>query len=439
MTFRILIVDDDTHLLSLLERQLVALGYDICCAGGAAEALRVLREDRAIDLVVTDLRMPGTEGDALCGQIIAERPGLPVVLMTAFGSMEAATRAIRAGAYDFLAKPFEPEALELVIERALQHRSMREELRRLRRLSGEVPGYRGMVGTSEIMQRVFDLVDRIASSPAPVFVSGETGTGKELIARALHDARLKSDGKFWAIKCAALPPGGIEEAMSLAISESGKGFAGGTLFLDRIEDLSTEAQGRLLRILQDQLGRGPGGVESSLRFISSTDTTSDVLLDGLRFRPDLFYRLAVIEVQVPPLRARGDDVALLAEHFLGALCARASRPALELSGEATDALQAHSWPGNVRELENAMARAVAVASGSTVDVLDLPEGLRGAARAPTSRSQAQGVSEFASLFDVERRHILRVVDAVGGNKSKAARVLGIDRKTLHAKLARYGR
>jgi len=449
----VLLVDDDLELRELLREQLDATGdYAVVGAGNANEALGALAA-QPIDVVVTDLRMPGTSGTQLCREIVRLFPNVPVLLMTAFGSLDAAIEAIRAGAYDFLTKPFEPERLELSLHRALADRSLRDEVRELRRRTGKRPGHAGMVGTSAPMERLYDLIDRVGHSQASVLILGESGTGKELVARALHERSNRAAEPFIAFNCAAMPEAlleselfGHEKGAFTDARTARRGLLreaeGGTVFLDEIGDLSPTLQPKLLRVLQEKRLRPVGGdreVEVDVRVLAATHHDLRTEVEAGRFRADLYYRLGVITIDVPPLRDRGDDVLLLAEVFLDEIAVRERSDPPEITDDVARRLLSYSWPGNVRELHNCMERCVALAGEGGVILPEyLPaELLEGPDESGLAES-AEGEPRFLSLDEVERRHILRVVDAVDGNKSKAARILGIDRKTLHARLARYG-
>jgi len=448
----VLLVDDDRSLRELLGEQLEATGeYRVVGAGSAAEALHALSE-HAIDVVVTDLRMPGASGTQLCKEVVRLFPDIPVLLMTAFGSLDSAIEAIQAGAYDFLTKPFEPERLELSLRRALADRSLRDEVRQLRRQTGSRPGHAGMVGTSPPMERLYGLIDRIGQSQASVLILGESGTGKELVARALHDRSRRAAKPFIAFNCAAMPEAlleselfGHERGAFTDARTARRGLLreadGGTVFLDEIGDLSPTLQPKLLRVLQERKLRPVGGdreVEVDVRVLAATHRDLRAEVDAGHFRADLYYRLDVIKVDVPPLRDRGDDVLLLAEVFLDEIAVRERSDPPEIPDDVARRLLAYSWPGNVRELHNCMERCVALArEGGAVRVEHLPRELQELSDDGPLPERDDGPTRFQPLYEVERRHILRVLDAVEGNKSKAARILGIDRKTLHARLARY--
>ncbi len=456
MTHRILIVDDDVALGELLADQLSErMDVDVSFVVDGARAVEHMR-GADVDVVVTDLRMPGMLGTQLCQELAEAHPAVPVIVMTGFGSMDAAVAAIRAGAYDFLTKPFEPERLVLAIERALSHDALRREVRRLKRNAGEGAGYGAMVGTSPPMQRLYDLVERVGHSEASILVQGESGTGKELVARALHAASRRAEGPFVALNCAAMPEALLESELfghergaftDAKTARLGllREAAGGTLFLDEIGDLAPTLQPKLLRALQEHAVRPVGGgqeVAIDVRIVAASHRPLDEAVKAGDFRADLYYRLNVITVEVPPLRERGDDVLLLAQAFLDEIAAREGTSPPSLPDAMAPAFLAYDWPGNVRELHNCMERCVALASGGPIELAHLPESLYHLVPSipppADAASAARNTTSFAPLADVERWHILRTYDALGRNKSRTARALGIDRKTLHARLARYG-
>lgn len=445
----VIIVDDDPDLRELLVEQLRPRGYLVEALGRPAEVLQRL-SDHDVGVVLTDLKMPGQTGTELCREIVKLRPDVPVIVMTAFGSMDTAVEAIRAGAYDFLTKPFDIEALGVALDRALRHRELTGEVKKLRRVTGSEPGFEGLVGTSPAMQRLYDFIERVADSGASILISGESGSGKELVAAALHRRSRRRDGPFVALNCAALPEnlleselfghakGAFTDARSARLGLM-REAAGGTVFLDEIGDLSPQMQPKLLRALQERRIRPVGGdaeVTLDVRVIAATHKPLRDEVDAGRFRADLFYRLAVITIDVPPLRERGDDVLLLWEVLAEQIAHREGRAPPTLTDEVAALFCSYPWPGNVRELKNCTERCVAL-GGDVVGIEHVPAEL---ARFAHGSSPVNVIPQtpFLSLFELERRHILRVLKSVGGNKSQAARVLGIDRKTLHAKLSRFG-
>ncbi|MFT3922424.1 MAG: sigma-54 dependent transcriptional regulator [Myxococcales bacterium] len=455
MTARVLVLDDDAALCDLLAAELSELGYQPVCFNRSQDALDFLVRE-SFDAVVMDIRMPGRSGIEVCSEVVKTRPDLPVILMSAFGTIDTAVQAIRAGAYDFITKPFEVETLDLALKRAVEHHALHEEVKRLRRVTGDHPGFAGLIGTSKPMAALYDLIERVAPSHASVLVRGESGSGKELIARALHGLSRRGAGPFVALNCAAVPDQLLESELfghEKGAFTDAKGNRsgllrqahGGTLFLDEIGDMSPALQPKLLRALQERRVRPVGGdreVPFDTRIIAATHRDLNAAVASGSFRSDLFFRLNVVSIEVPALRDRGDDVLLLAEHFLTEFAQRDGKPVSEISDDACRRLIGYNWPGNVRELRNCIEHAVALARDSSIEASDLPDYVRGNmanVAQPKVASSEPETAPFLSLFEVERRHVLRVLDAVAGNKSVAARILGIDRKTLHARLARYGR
>jgi DNA-binding NtrC family response regulator len=447
---RVLVVDDEPAMVELLCDALPPLGYEVVGRTSGDEALAALAAD-AFDVVLTDLTMRRMGGIELCRRVVDERPDVPVIVLTAFGSLESAVEAIRAGAYDFLQKPLQIEALGLSLDRALRHRALHNEVRRLRLAVEQARGFGDVVGESAAMQKVYDLLERVSDSDASVLLTGESGTGKEVVARALHRAGRRRGGPFVAINCAAMPEALLESelfghAKGAFTDARGarKGLfveaSGGTLFLDEIGDMPLGLQPKLLRALQDRRVRPVGAnaeVPFDARVVSATNRDLEAAVEAHAFREDLYYRLNVIHVPLPPLRARGGDLLLLAQKFLEAFGSRAGKAVVGLSLAAAEKLIAYGWPGNVRELQNVIERGVALARYDHLSVDDLPE--RVVNYRPQAPPPAPGdPSELLSMEEVERRHIARVLAAFGGNKTLAARTLGYDRTTLYRKLERYG-
>jgi DNA-binding NtrC family response regulator len=445
---RVLLVEDDRHLCEVLEERLARRGYELSWCNAADEALERMRGE-SFDAVVTDLQLGGMSGLDLCTRIVANHPDVPVLVITAFGSMESAIAAIRTGAYDFLVKPLETDALDLALGRAIQHRVLREELSRLRSMVGEFDSGT-LVGESASMRRLRELIAKVAASEAPVVVHGETGAGKELVARAIHAQSRRRDGPFVAVNCAAIPAALLESELFGHVRgaftdarQDRTGLClqahGGTLFLDEIGDLPVELQPKLLRVLVERRIRPVGSdheVAFDARVVAATHRDLQAEVEEGRFREDLFFRLEVLTVEVPPLRARGSDLLLLAQRFVERAARSSGRTVVGLTSAAAERLLAYSWPGNVRELENAMERAVALTSYDRIVVEDLPARIRNYRRSDVLVA-SQDPSELVSLEEVERRYILRVLESVGGNKTLAARILGLDRRTLYRKLGRW--
>jgi two-component system response regulator HydG len=450
MKGRVLLVDDDRDLCEVLDARLVRRGYEVTWCSSADEALERLRSE-SFDVVVSDLRLGGMDGLDLCTRIVANHPDVPVIVITAFGSLETAIAAIRTGAYDFLVKPLETDALDVALARAIQHRALRAELGRLRTLVEQFDS-ETLVGESACMRGLRELIVKVAASEAPVVVHGETGSGKELVARAIHEHSRRHEGAFVAVNCAAIPATLLESELFghvrgafTAARQDRDGLClkahGGTLFLDEIGDLPLDVQPKLLRMLVERRVR-PVGSDRELAFdarvIAATHRDLQASVEEGRFREDLFFRLEVLTVDVPPLRARGSDVLLLAQRFVERAARSSGRNVVGLTPAAAERIYAYSWPGNVRELENAMERAVALGSYDRIVVEDLPERIRDYRRSDVLIA-SQDPSELVRLEEVERRYILHVLESVGGNKTLAGRILGLDRRTLYRKLERWER
>jgi len=448
MPRRVLIVDDDQAMCELLEADLRDRRFETETRRSASEALARLAE-RDADVVLTDLNMKGMSGIELCRRIAEGRPDVPVVVITAFGSIETAVAAIRAGAYDYIEKPVDSQALTLALERAIEHHALRREVRRLRREVDASSRFEELIGQSEAMRKVYDLLARVADADASVLITGESGTGKEVVARALHARSKRRAGPYVAVNCAAVPEalleselfGHVKGAFTDARSARAGLFVqanGGTIFLDEIGELPLGMQPKLLRALQERAVRPVGGsaeVPFDARIVAATNRDLETAIEERRFREDLYYRIDVIHVDLPPLRARGTDVLLLAQRLLEGAASRAGKRVSGISPPAAEKLLAYAWPGNVRELSNAVERAVALTSYEQITVDDLPEKIR--EHRPSHVIVAADPSELVPLEEVERRYALRVLEAAGGNKTLAAKILGLDRKTLHRKLERW--
>lgn len=444
MADRILLVEDDRDLRQFLEEVLDAAGYSVlAAASGGRAAGHILAEDD-IDLVVTDMVMPGMSGRDLLDEVRRRRPELNVVVITAFGSIESAIELVKAGAYDYLAKPFGTDELLLTVERALEDSRLRREAAGMTRAHRAPPP--GFVGASRAMQELYDLIRRVGPSSLPALVTGETGTGKELVARALH--ALSGRKTFVPLNCAALPENLLESELfghvKGAFTGADRDKVGlfetadeGTIFLDEVGELPAALQPKLLRALEEGEVRRVGAQRSTtvdVRIVAATNRELESRVKDGAFREDLYWRLAVVHLHVPALRERPADIPLLAEHFVERL-ASGDAPAPTLSSSAMAVLTAYAWPGNVRELRNAIERAAALGSGGEIGVDDLPPRLRqdgsGAARI------AESVRDRLPVRELERRYILEVLRETGGNRSRAAEILGLDRKTLYRKLQEY--
>ncbi len=443
-TPRILVADDDKDMCELAESGLKGRGYDVTWRLSPEEAMEQLdSEDYAVLLV--DIHMNGQSGLDLCRAAVTKRPDLPVIVMTGFGTMEHAIGAIRAGAYDFVTKPISMDALVLTVERALRHRGMTDELRRLRRRV-ETEQLPSVIGGSDAMRHVADLIGRVAETDTSVLITGESGTGKELVARALH-ARSGRKGPFLAINCAAVPESLLESELfghvRGAFTDARTTRAGlfveanqGTLFLDEVGEMPLSMQAKLLRALQERKVRAVGSNQETpfdARIVTATNRDLEKEVAEKRFREDLFYRVNVVRVEVPALRKRGNDVLELAQFFLDRAAKRSGKEIRRIDRSVAERIMAYDWPGNVRELENCMERAVALARFDGITLDDLPAKIR-EHRATEVFTDATDPRDLPAMDVVEERYIRKVLQAVSGNKTLAAKVLGFDRRTLYRKL-----
>jgi DNA-binding NtrC family response regulator len=447
MTERLLCVDDDQDACELLAATLRQLGYQTEVTVSPAEALELV-VSKDFHAVISDLSMAEMDGLSLCEQILAKRPGIPVIVVTGQGSMESAIGAMRVGAYDFITKPFDPKLLGLTVGRAVRTQHLQSEVVRLREALTEMPEGLKVIGDSSAIRRVNELIARVAKSDASVLITGETGTGKELVARSLH--KQSGRGPFVAVNCAAVPPNLLESElfghMRGAFTDaklSRKGLfieaTGGTLFLDEVGEMPLEMQAKLLRALQERVVR-PVGSDTEhpfdARIVTATHRDLEDDVAKRRFRQDLFYRINVVSINVPPLRERGSDVLKLASHFLQKSADRTGQAVRRLSPPVAERILVYDWPGNVRELENCIERAIALSRFEELTIEDLPERIR-TYRPDHFVMTADEVEEIISLDELERRYIARALKLLNGNKARAAQLLGVDRRTLYRRLGKY--
>ena len=444
---RLLIAEDDADMRDLLQEVLEEAGYETVLATDGRAALALIeRETEQLDLVVTDVQMPNVKGDELLRATRKNRAEAPVIVITAFGSVEQAVELVKAGAFQYITKPFKTADLLATIHQALQFSAPQRAQARLRR---ELPVTETLIiGASRPMRELLDLISRAALSASTVLITGESGTGKELVARAVHEASGRP-GAFVPVNCTAIPSDLIEAEL---FGHTGQAFTGakqartglfeaadgGTLFLDEIGELPLTVQPKLLRALQAGAVRRVGAEHEraiNVRVIAATNRELEEDVHAGRFRQDLYWRLNVIHLRVPPLRERAFDIPLLVEHFVNLVALHSGKPPLDVLPETLALLTAYAWPGNVRELENAIERAIALARGAQLTPADLPERVRagGAVAAFITQSSTQNLS----LREIERDYILEVLRKTGGNKSRAAEMLGLDRKTLYRKLDEY--
>ncbi len=446
----ILIIDDEQSMRDLLHADLRLRDFAPHCVAAAQAAFEAL-ERQDFEAVLTDLKMPGIDGIQLCSRLAATRPDVPVIVMTAFGSLETAVAAIRAGAYDFVTKPIEMELLAMILSRAVERRRLQQQVRQLSEAVAKSSRFEDLLGESWSMQKLYEQLAQVADTEANVLITGESGTGKELVAKALHKRSRRHDKPFVAVNCAALPDtlleselfGHVKGAFTDARAER-KGLflqaEAGTLLLDEIGEMPPPMQAKLLRALEESKVR-PLGAERELSFdvriIAATNRDLETAIEEGRFRQDLFFRVNVIQLSVPPLRSRGTDVLLLAQHFIETYATRAQKDIAGISEPVAEKLLAYSWPGNVRELRNVVERAVALTRHEKLTLDDLPPNVR-----TYSASQvviaAGDPEELTTLEEVERRYILHVLQCLGDNRTLAAKTLGLDRKTLYRKLQKYG-
>jgi DNA-binding NtrC family response regulator len=445
-TAKILVVDDDPDIVAVLEELLRKEGHQVstCEAGAAAIAAG---RDEAFDVVVVDIRLPDLDGLAVLRAFQETSPDVAVIVTTAFGTVETAIQAIKTGAYDYIPKPFKLDEVRIVVRRALERKGLLEENRRYRReLRGK---YRleNVVGASGPMLEIFKTVARVAPTRSLVLLQGESGTGKELIARTIHYNSDRAHGAFVTVDCGALPETlleselfGHERGAFTGATTLKRGLfevaGGGTCFLDEIGDVSPTVQSRLLRVLQEQEIKRVGGTEPikvDVRVIAATNKALEALVKAHTFREDLFYRLSVVTITLPPLRERRDDIRLLAEHFLRKFAQDAGKRVERIAPEALALLTAYGWPGNVRELEHAIERAVVLTQNPTLLPQDLPPDLQAA---PEGRPL--GGAEVLPLREVERRHLLFALERAKGNRKRAAEWLGVTRRTLYRMADRHG-
>ncbi len=442
----ILIVDDEKNTREGLARAL----RDEYYVAEAENGLRALEwlETRHADVVLSDLRMPGMDGMTLLSRLLAREPRPVLILLTAYGSIETAVEAMKRGAYDFLPKPVNLDRLELLLKRALTERRLGAENQRLKEQLDSKYGFESIVGVSAPMQAVFDMIRQVAPTRATVLIQGESGTGKELVARALHQCSPRAQGPFIPVHCAALSPTLLESelfghekgAFTGALERRRGRFEladGGTLFLDEIGEIDPSLQVKILRVLEERRFERVGGTETvgvDVRLVAATNRDLKQMVEAGRFREDLFYRLYVVNMMLPPLREREGDIVLLAQHYLQALAAENGRKVSGITPDAMDALAAYGWPGNVRELRNVIERMVVLSSGDKLTVRDLPPALR----APTGGRAVAGTRPGQVLRDAERQLIEEALRRHKGSRTRAAVDLGISRRTLHRKLNEFG-
>ena len=450
MRHRVLIVEDDEIFLRPLQRTLEVEGYDVLVVGSGEEAMELLKSDD-VDLVLTDKRLPGVDGVELVRRIKSDHPDLAVVVMTAYGTIGSAVEAMRLGAEDYLVKPFEAAEMLMVLRRAIEFHELKAASRATLRRNQERFTLKNILAQSQVMQDVFELLNTVAGLDTTVLIHGETGVGKELLARSLHFTGARRDKPFVAVNCAAIPEElfeselfGFRKGAFTSASETRRGLLqaanGGTLLLDEIGEMPLGLQSKLLRVIEEKRVTSIGSdraIEIDVRFIVTTNKDLQAEVERGAFRRDLYYRLSVMPVLVPPLRERAGDIPLLAQHFLEASARRSKKTVRAISPAVMQALCRYAWPGNVRELENVIERAVIVAKGDTI--ADVERFLTGEAERPRvdlglpfRDAKARVIEEF------ERAYIVGVLEAEGGKLTAAAKHADMDPKNFYEKLTRYG-
>lgn len=446
----IMIVDDDKNTRDGLQRALQR-HYTVLAAESADAALAVLGSGRAVDLLLSDLRMPGTDGLGLLRRVIAQYPRTVCILLTAYGSVETAVDAMKQGAYDFLTKPINLDHLDMLVARALKSRDLEQRVETLESQLNEKFGMENIVGESDAMKQVFEIIRQTAPTQASVLIQGPSGTGKELVAQAIHRLSTRTKGPFVAVHCAALSATlleselfGHEKGAFTGATVQRKGrfelADGGTLFLDEISEIDPAIQVKLLRVLEERMFERVGSeetIEVDIRLIAATNRDLREYVAQGKFREDLYFRLNVVDITLPPLSARAGDIPLLADRFLKECCERNARQIECMTPDAMSILAAYAWPGNVRELRNTIEKMVVLSRSDRLTARDVPANIRDAVRGTAGGGARAPMLTSGSLAETERRKIFAVLEKNEGNRTRAAEELGISRRTLHRKLREY--
>lgn len=443
---RIVAVDDEETMLRILKRSLEPEGYSVETFTNAGEAMKRLKDGDPADIVITDLMMPDMDGFKVIENIHAAGKDLIVIVITAYSSVESAVKAVKSGAYDFIPKPFDPDHLLLVVKRAVEARALKLENIGLKEKLKSLPYYGEMIGASAAMRQVFSMIEKVRNTDGTVLITGESGTGKELVARAIHYGSKRSEKSFVPINCGALPDELLESelfgyekgAFTGAVNRKTGLFEtadGGTIFLDEVSSISSMMQVKLLRFLQERNFMRLGGndmITVDVRVVAATNEDLKDLVEKGIFRKDLYYRLNVIPIEIPPLRERRDDIPMLIRHFISIFADKSGGKISGITEDAEKILINYRWDGNVRELENVIERAITITDHENIGENDLPDEVRNNINLPAEINSPYPAHQ--TLFDIERLHIENVLKETDGNKSKAARILGIDYTTLLRKL-----
>ena len=441
---KILVVDDDLGMCGMLSDVLKEEGFSVHTTGESFEASKILKKEE-FDVIVTDLKMKGLKGLDLLEVAHKVAPMTPVIIITAFGTIESVIKAMKMGAYDYITKPFQMDELVLTVRKALENRLLKKEVIRLRKEVESRYDFHHLIGKSPLMQKIYDLIERISDSSSNVLVTGESGTGKELVAKAIHYSGIRKGGPFVAINCAAIPETLLESELfgykKGAFTDAKSDKKGlifeaneGTLFLDEITEMPLTLQAKLLRVIEEREVRPLGDTTSypiDVRIISTSNRDIGTSVQQGRFREDLYYRLKVIDIELPPLRERREDIPILVQHFIHKFGKELKRSVSGISEGALKILVSYSWPGNVRELENIIQRGITMSQHEVILPDDLPASI---IQKTDEKLFEKATEEKFTLDQLEKEYIKRVLIETGGNKSKAAERLGLDRKTLYRKL-----
>jgi DNA-binding NtrC family response regulator len=444
---RILVVEDEEGMREFLKILLGKERYEVAACECGKDAIEKFKEE-SFQVVITDVKMPGMNGIEVLAAVKKIDPSVPVIIMTGHASMETAIEAVNKGAFAYLVKQARNDEIKQMVKKAIEVRSLKKENRFLKQELKRSFTQRPIVGKSEKIRQVLSLVDKVAVTDSTILISGESGTGKELIAREIHHKSSRLDGQFVSINCGALPEtlleselfGHVRGSFTGAIRDKEGLFAvakGGTFFLDEVGETSPAIQVKLLRVLQEREIIPVGGIKPikvDVRLIAATNSDLEQDVETGRFRADLFYRLNVIPIHIPPLRERKDDIPLLVEHFLNTYCKASGRPVKTVSPEAYEVLLRYDWPGNVRELENVLERAVILQESKTIAPADIPEKLR---YVTTGKRGSVVATSNLTLEELEKEYLLKILDETGWRKKRAADILGINASTLYRKLQRY--
>ena len=441
---KILVVDDDLEMCGMLSDVLKEEGFFVTTTGDSLEASKILKREE-FDVLVTDLKMKGLKGLDLLEGVNKVAPMTPVIIITAFGTIESAIKAMKMGAYDYITKPFQMDEIVLTVKKALENRLLKQEVVRLKKEVETRYHFHQLIGKNPSMQKIYDLIERISDTSSNVLITGESGTGKELVAKAIHYNGVRKEGRFIALNCAAIPETLLESelfgykkgAFTDAKSDK-KGLifeaSEGTLFLDEITEMPSTLQAKLLRVIEEKEVRPLGDTTSypiDVRIISTSNRDIGTSVQQGRFREDLYYRLKVIDIELPPLRERREDIPILVQHFIHKFGKELKRSVSGISEGALKILVSYSWPGNVRELENIIQRAITMSQHEVILPDDLPASI---IQKTDEKLFEKAMEEKFTLDQLEKEYVKRVLIETGGNKSKAAEILGLDRKTLYRKL-----